>query len=161
MVADDRPVAGTGRAVLPTTGSDHGFNAAIVSLVGAEANGGPSDDGATFDGLKPFVDGDVTAWSPPYWDRVTRYLELAAENGITVFLYPIDGWTIGKSFDPAVRSSSARTYGTDGRASGSADLPNIVWMSGGDYFPEADDPAPGSDVDHCIDAMMRGIRVDR
>ena len=35
----------------------HGFNAAIVSLVGAEANGGPSDDGGTFDGLNPFVDG--------------------------------------------------------------------------------------------------------
>lgn len=31
-----------------------GFNAAIVSLVGATANGAPSDDGATFDGLRPF-----------------------------------------------------------------------------------------------------------
>ena len=36
-----------------------GFNAAIVSLIGAIANGAPSDDGATFDGLLPFVDGDV------------------------------------------------------------------------------------------------------
>ena len=31
-----------------------GFNAAIVSLIGATANGAPSDDGATFDGLLPF-----------------------------------------------------------------------------------------------------------
>lgn len=135
---------------------DHGFNAAIVSLVGAEANGGPSDDGATFDGLIPFVDGDVTAWSPPYWDRVTRYLRLAAENGITVFLYPIDGWTIGKSFDPH-SIEQCRSYGTM-VATTFRDLPNIVWMSGGDYFPDADDPATGTDVDHCIDAMMRGIR---
>jgi hypothetical protein len=30
-----------------------GFNAAIVSLIGATANGAPSDDGATFDGLLP------------------------------------------------------------------------------------------------------------
>ena len=39
------------------------------------------------------------------------------------------------------------------------DLPNLVWMSGGDYFPRIDDPAAGTDVDHCIDAMMRGIRA--
>jgi hypothetical protein len=39
------------------------------------------------------------------------------------------------------------------------DLPNIVWMSGGDYFPRAENPARGSHVDHCIDAMVRGIRA--
>jgi hypothetical protein len=38
------------------------------------------------------------------------------------------------------------------------DLPNIMWMSGGDYASASEDPARGSDVDHCIDAMMRGIR---
>lgn len=31
--------------------AEHGFNAAIVSLVGAVRNGAPADDGATFDGL--------------------------------------------------------------------------------------------------------------
>ena len=31
-------------------------------------------------------------------------------------------------------------------------------MSGGDYFPATNDLARGSDVDSCIDAMMRGIR---
>lgn len=136
---------------------DHGINAALVSLVGAEANGGPADDGSTFDGLRPFVDGDVTSWSEPYWDRVTRYLTMAAEQGITVFLYPIDGWTIGRSFEP--RSiEQCRAYGTM-VAERLRDLPNLVWMSGGDYFPNADDPARGTDVDHCIDAMMRGIRT--
>jgi Protein of unknown function (DUF4038) len=39
-----------------------GFNAAIISLIGASANGGPSDDGATVDGLVPFVDGDILHW---------------------------------------------------------------------------------------------------
>ena len=38
----------------------YGVNALIVSLVGAEANGGPSDDGATFDGIRPFVRNDIT-----------------------------------------------------------------------------------------------------
>jgi hypothetical protein len=134
----------------------HGFNAAIVSLLGAEANGGPSDDGSTFDGLKPFVDEDVTAWSAPYWDRVDRYLALAAEHGITVFLYPIDGWTIGKAFRPrSIEQCQAYGRMVSERL---RDLPNLVWMSGGDYFPRAAEPKLGSDVDHCIDSMMRGIR---
>lgn len=136
---------------------DHGINAALVSLVGAEANGGPADDGSTFDGLRPFVEGEVTSWSEPYWDRVSRYLTLAAEQGITVFLYPIDGWTIGRSFRPG-SVEQCQAYGTM-VAKRLAALPNLVWMSGGDYFPDADDPSHGTDVDHCIDAMMRGIRT--
>jgi hypothetical protein len=134
----------------------HGFNAAIVSLIGAKANGAPADDGTTFDGLAPFLDGDVTSWQEPYWDRVIDYLRLAADHGITAFLYPIDGWTVGHAFKP--RSiEQCQAYGglVAERFQG---LPNIVWMSGGDYFPKADEPALGSDVDHWIDAMMRGIR---
>jgi len=133
-----------------------GFNAAIVSLIGAAENGAPSDDGAAFDGLRPFVDGDVLRWQEPYWARATAYLRLAAEHGITVMLYPIDGWTIGHSFVPA-SIGQCRAYGAmvARRLRG---LPNIVWMSGGDYVPRTSDPAVGSDVDHCIDAMMRGIR---
>lgn len=134
-----------------------GFNAAIVSLIGATGNGGPSDDGATFDGLVPFVDGDVLRWREPYWQRVTAYLRMAAEHGITVMLYPIDGWTIGHSFVPASIEQCHR-YGQM-VARRFQDLPNVVWMSGGDYFPATNDPAHGSEVDHCIDAMMRGIRA--
>jgi Protein of unknown function (DUF4038)/Putative collagen-binding domain of a collagenase len=133
-----------------------GFNAAIVSLIGATANGAPSDDGATFDGLLPFEDGDILRWREPYWERVTSYLQLAAEHGITVMLYPIDGWTIGHSFVPTSIEQCHRYGGMV--AQRFRDLPNIVWMSGGDYEPDTDDLARGSDVDHCIDAMLRGIR---
>jgi Protein of unknown function (DUF4038)/Putative collagen-binding domain of a collagenase len=133
-----------------------GFNAAIVSLIGATANGGPSDDGATFDGLLPFEDGDILRWREPYWERVTSYLQMAAERGITVMLYPIDGWTIGHSFVPTSIEQCHRFGGMVARRF--RDLPNIVWMSGGDYEPDTDDLARGSDVDHCIDAMLRGIR---
>ena len=130
-----------------------GFNAAIISLIGAKANGAPSDDGATFDGLLPFVDGDVLQWQEPYWERVTTYLRMAAEHGITVMLYPIDGWTIG----PFVPRSIEQCHQYGGKvAQRFRDLPNIMWMSGGDY--SSADPARGSDVDHCIDAMLRGIR---
>jgi hypothetical protein len=135
---------------------NQGFNAAIISLIGASENGGPGDDGATFDGLLPFVDGDILRWQEPYWERVTAYLRMAAEHGITILLYPIDGWAIGHSFVPK-SIGQCRQYG--GKvAERFRDLPNIVWMSGGDYFPATKDLAQGSDVDHCIDAMMRGIR---
>lgn len=134
----------------------HGYNAAIVSLLGAVINGAPSDEGTTFDGLRPFVDGDVTAFDAAYWDRATSYLRLAADHGITVFLYPVDGWTIDHSFRP--RSvQQCQTYGSL-VAQRFAALPNLVWMSGGDYAPKASDPAAGTDVDHCFDAVVRGIR---
>ena len=41
---------------------EHGFNAAIVSLIGSISNGGPSDDGSTFDGLRPFIEGNILNW---------------------------------------------------------------------------------------------------
>jgi hypothetical protein len=133
-----------------------GFNAAIISLVGAIGNGGPSSDGSTFDGLRPFVNGDVLMWQEPYWQRVMTYLRMAADHGITVMLYPIDGWTIGNSFVPK-SFAQCNEYGRK-VAEYFRDLPNIVWMSGGDYIPATKDLRRGSDVDHCIDAMMRGIR---
>jgi hypothetical protein len=135
-----------------------GFNAAIISLIGATANGAPSDDGATFVGLSPFVDGDILRWQEPYWERVTAYLRTAADHGITVLLYPIDGWTIGRSFVPRSIGQCQRYGGQLARRF--RDLPNIVWMSGGDYWYAyaAKDPARGTDLDRCIDAMLRGIR---
>lgn len=133
-----------------------GFNAAIVSLIGTTSNGAPSDDGATFDGLLPFVNGDILEWQEPYWERVTAYLRMAADHGITVMLYPIDGWTIGHAFVPT-SIAQCHSYGVK-VAQRFRDLPNIVWMSGGDYVSAGEDPARGSDVDHCIDAMMRGVR---
>ncbi len=140
-----------------TDREQQGFNAAIISLIGATANGGPNADGSTFDGLRPFVNGDVLEWQEPYWRRVTSYLRMAAEHGITVMLYPIDGWTIGNAFAPK-SYAQCHEYGRK-VAERFRDLPNIVWMSGGDYMSVTEDPPAGSDVDHCIDAMMRGIRA--
>jgi Protein of unknown function (DUF4038)/Putative collagen-binding domain of a collagenase len=139
-----------------STRAAQGFNAALVSLIGSVANGGPSDDGATYDGLLPFVSGDVLSWNEGYWQRAHSYLVKAANHGITVFLYPIDGWTIGNSFVPA-SLTACHEYGMR-VARYFAALPNIVWMTGGDYFPATDDLAAGSDVDHCMDAALQGIR---
>ena len=133
-----------------------GYNAAIVSLIGAVDNGGPSNDGRTFDGILPFEDGDMLRWSERYFDRISDYLDMAQRHGITVMLYPIDGWTIGKAIKPA-SIGQCREYGVK-LAQRFSDRPNIVWMAGGDYFPATDDKAAGSDVDHCINAMLLGLR---
>lgn len=139
-----------------TTRAKQGVNSAIVSLLGAKENGAPYDDGRTFDGVAPFVGGDVTAWNDAYWQRVHASLEAASRAGITVFLYPVDGWAPGHSFNPT-STAQCRTYG---RMVGQrlADLPHIVWMVGGDYFPQTSDPAAGSDLDHCMAAALDGLR---
>ncbi|WP_402467088.1 apiosidase-like domain-containing protein [Isoptericola aurantiacus] len=132
-----------------TARSDQGFNTLVVSLLGNPANGGPSADGATVDGLLPFADGDVTRWNAAYWDRAHATLERAAELGLTVLLYPVDSWTIDEPFgSPSV--DVCREYGAMVGA-WAADLPNILWMAGGDYTPDADDDA-------CLEAVQAGIR---
>ena len=45
------------------TRAEQGFNAVIVSLIGAVANGGPSDEGASYDGVVPCVEGDILDWN--------------------------------------------------------------------------------------------------
>lgn len=127
----------------------HGINAMIMSLVGAVANGGPSDDGSTYDGVRPFPGGDPTRFNRAYFDRAHATVKAAAARGITVFLYPIDVWMLGKAFAPTT-TGQCRTYGAY-VARKFADLPNIIWMSGGDYIPR-------SDTDRCIAQMVAGIR---
>lgn len=111
----------------------HGFNSAIVSLIGDSRNGGPSNDGGTYDGVKPFVGGSITTWNEAYWARMDNYLTILKNHGITAFLYPMDGWNTlsGGIF---YHKSAADSY-TYGRmvATRYASYPNIVWMAGGDY----------------------------
>ena len=111
----------------------HGFNASIVSLIGSRANGGPGDDGRTADGILPFVDGDVTRWNEPYWQRLDDLVRAACAHGNTLFLYPIDGWTVSTVFRGA-SLEDARRFG-EMVAERYARFPNIVWMTGGDHFP--------------------------
>ena len=135
-----------------------GFNASIISLIGASANGGPDDDGRTFDGLLPFDGGDVTRWNEPYWQRVDEYVRSACAHGNTLFLYPIDGWTAGNAFGNATREDAYR-YGAM-VAQRYAAFPNIVWMTGGDHFPSdlqgRHDSPPEHDAK--FEQVLRGIR---
>jgi chitodextrinase len=111
----------------------HGFNSAIVSLVGAPVNGGPASSGATYDGVLPFVGGNITSWNEPYWARMDSYMTILKNHGITVFLYPMDGWnTLSGCAFYHKSAADSYTYGQK-VAARFASFPNIVWMAGGDY----------------------------
>ena len=111
----------------------HGFNSAIVSLIGDSRNGGPSNGGGTYDGIKPFVNGNITTWNEAYWARMDNYLTILKNHGITAFLYPMDGWnTLSGGAFYHKSATDSRTYGQM-VATRYASYPNIVWMAGGDY----------------------------
>lgn len=131
-----------------------GFNAAIVSALGNSVNGGPSDSGATTDGLLPFSDGQFTP-DEAYWSRVDDFVRIAAEHGITMFLYPVDGWVVSESMHGVVAhmdGDQARRYG-EWIARRYATAPNVMWMGGGDFEPRTGTPG---EVIH--EGVFDGIR---
>jgi len=131
----------------------HGFNAAIISLVGAPVNGGPSASGATYDGILPFVGGNITSWNEPYWARMDSYLTILKNHGITAFLYPMDGWnTLSGTAFYHKSAADSKTFGTM-LATRYASYPNIVWMAGGDY--NGYDSAVNTEFTN----MLAGIRL--
>lgn len=111
----------------------HDFNAAIVSLIGSPINGGAANSGATYDGVQPFVGGNITTWNEAYWTRMDNYLTILKNHGITAFLYPMDGWnTLSGTAFSGKSAADCYTYGRM-VATRYATYPNIVWMAGGDY----------------------------
>ncbi|HKR81668.1 MAG TPA: DUF4038 domain-containing protein [Candidatus Saccharimonadales bacterium] len=116
-----------------TNREGHGFNAAILSLIGNPTNGGPAASGATYDGIQPFNNGNITSFNETYWSRMDNYLTILKNHGITAFLYPMDGWnTLSGSIFSGKSTADCYTYGRM-VATRYASYPNIVWMVGGDY----------------------------
>lgn len=128
------------------TRGGQGFNLVLTSLLGNVTNGGPSDSGATYDGVLPFVGGDPSVLNGTYWDRVDYFLTKAASVGITVMAYPIDGWAGVTATNGLAGSWSNATAFAYGQAVGArlAAHPNLIWATGGDYANVngfgADDP---------------------
>jgi hypothetical protein len=111
----------------------HGVNAAIISLLGNTVNGGPHDSGATYDNILPFNGGNITSFNSAYWSRVDTFMTSLKNHGITVFLYPSDGWvTLPGGVMSNKNAAESFTYGQM-VAQRYASYPNIVWMVGGDY----------------------------
>ncbi|GFE85215.1 apiosidase-like domain-containing protein [Steroidobacter agaridevorans] len=110
-----------------------GFNTAIVALIGHTTNGCPAASGATYDGVLPFNGGDVTSWNEAYWTRIDSYMTILMNHGITVILYPMDGWnTLPDGVFAGKSNASIYTYGQM-VATRYAGYPNIIWNAGGDY----------------------------
>jgi hypothetical protein len=118
-----------------------GFSAIIVNLIEHKfASRAP----AKRDGVPPFLKpGDFTRPNPAYFDYACRALAAANERGISVWLCPAYlGWDGGdEGFFKEIKAAGPAALRDYGRFVGGRfkDLPNLVWMIGGDYaLPEAE-----------------------
>jgi len=118
-----------------------GFNAVIVNLIEHKF---ATRALAKRDGVAPFLKpGDFTQPNPAYFDYAHRAVAAANQRGTTVWLCPAYlGWGGGdegffkeiKAMGPAVLRGYGRFVGERFK-----NLPNLVWMVGGDYaLPEAE-----------------------
>lgn len=121
------------------TRAQQGFNMMLLSLIGNETNGAPYNDCRTHDGVYPFVGGasatDLSRLNEPYWQRLDHLVAEAENNGITLLLYPLDGWNAISNFSGWFANKSpaqCTQYGT-ALASRYAGAENIVWAYGGDF----------------------------
>jgi uncharacterized protein DUF4038 len=118
--------------------ASRGFNAIIVNLIEHKfATNAP----ATRAGVQPFLPpGDIARPNLEYFDRAHRLIGQASARGIAVWLCPVYlGWDGGdEGFFKQVSAAGQTALHGYGRFLGDRfkDLPNIVWMLGGDYaFP--------------------------
>lgn len=132
----------------------YGANVLLCGIVGSTGLGAPNDNGATYDGILPFTGGDVTVFNSSYWARMDSYIAKARDLGITLMIYPMDGWNTldGCLFDPdATGNTACQTYGQT-LATRYLSYPNIIWSFGGDYFEDSTKNAR-------FDACLTGIRA--
>lgn len=118
-----------------------GFNAIIVNLIEHKfATRAP----AKRDGVEPFLArGDFSVPNPVYFDYAHRALAAANQRGLTVWLCPAYlGWAGGdEGFFQDIQAAGPAALRAYGHFVGERfrDLPNLVWMVGGDdALPEVD-----------------------
>jgi hypothetical protein len=115
-----------------------GFNAIIVNLLEHKfSSNAPADRS----GVRPFLAGGAFGDpNPAYFAKAHRIIEEAGRRGIAVWLCPAYlGWGGGdEGFFTEIAAAGPSALRQYGRfvARRFKDLPNIVWMLGGDYaFP--------------------------
>jgi hypothetical protein len=118
-----------------------GFNSIIVNLIEHKFS---SDPPRTRAGLAPFgTPGDFSTPNPAYFDFAHEVVRKANDRDIVVWLVPAylgysggdEGWFQDMK---AGGPEKLRAYGRF-VAQRFADLPNIVWVMGGDYTPKPED----------------------
>jgi hypothetical protein len=118
-----------------------GFNSIIVNLLEHKFCTSPP---RTRSGLAPFnMPGDFSTPNEAYFDFARQVIERAGEHGMVVWLAPnYLGYGGGdEGFFREIKAGGKEKLRAYGRFVGKRfkDLPNIVWMLGGDYTPEAPD----------------------
>jgi hypothetical protein len=140
----------------------YGFNAMWIDvLVAGPYRPYSPEDGATYDGIRPFtgyVPGgtdtahyDLTKPNEAYFARVDQMLTLAANHGMVAFLDPIETgqWV------PTLRNNGPDAAYAYGRYLGNRykHFNNIIWLNGNDFESWQD---PGDDA--AVQAVAKGIR---
>jgi Protein of unknown function (DUF4038)/Putative collagen-binding domain of a collagenase len=109
-------------------------------------------DGATFDGIKPFiVADDLSTPNPEYFQRVADIIVIAETNGIAVILDPIEtsGWlSVLRTNGDFKAFSFGQFLGTRYKT-----YSNIIWMHGNDFQTWRRAPD-----DVLVQAVAKGIR---
>lgn len=118
-----------------------GFNSIIVNLIEHQFSTNPPN---TLAGLAPFVTaGDFSKPNPAYFGFARKVVEKANQRGIVVWLFPAYlGYGGGdQGFFRAMMASGRESLRSYGRfvAKTFKDLPNIVWVMGGDFTPKQED----------------------
>ncbi|MFC0542289.1 apiosidase-like domain-containing protein [Kutzneria chonburiensis] len=128
-----------------------GFNALwINSLVPPDQGGHPDD--ATYDGITPFTKvGDLSTPNPAYWDRVEHMVAAARDEGLTIWLTPVE--TCGHL--QLLRDNGIDKAHAFGQFLGRrfVKYPNIVWFNGCDLqtWQDPNDTA-------LVQAVARGLK---
>jgi len=115
----------------------HGFNSLWVNLLCATYTGGRAD-ASTYDGILPFTamipttsSYDLTKPNEAYFERADAMINLAAAQGLQVFLDPAEtGSFLSVMQDNG--SNNCRAYG-EFLGARYKNFPNIIWMSGNDF----------------------------
>lgn len=120
---------------------ERGLNSIIVNLIEHKyASRAP----ANIHGVAPFLEpGDLTQPNPAYFDYAHRAIEAANHRGISVWLCPAYLGANGgdEGFFQEIKAAGPAALRAYGRYIGEQfkDLPNIVWMMGGDFaIPETE-----------------------
>jgi hypothetical protein len=118
-----------------------GFDSIIVNLLEHKFCSAPP---ATRAGLMPFESpGDFSTPNPRYFDFAHQVIEKANQRGLVVWLAPAYlGYGGGdEGFFREMKGGGKQTLRAYGQFVGKRfkDLPNIVWLLGGDYIPEQTD----------------------
>jgi hypothetical protein len=121
-----------------------GFNTVLITWACGNYEALPSD-GASYDGLTPFVGGDWSQPTPAYWSRIDQYVTSANAHGIEIALDTDTG-----SFVSQMSSAGATTLRGFGQFLGNRyGAQHVIFIDGNDY---------SGCCDAAVFAEMDGIR---